>query len=192
MATIGLHPTSTALTFEPLDRFQAPAPNKFQSTPAGCYKETLNRALRVICDSQKQCLDNATAYHTAAYQNRNEFQSAAETEGSQMINEGTLIAVVSIVFSVLGITGAVINPQGINEELLKTVKNICSTTSQALTPSVQGMSAVCKGSQEPSRTLHTLAQNETNKNSTLEQTMDQEVRTIQSAAQHIVDNSASR
>jgi len=177
-------------TYIPQERSQVVVQQKIQSTPAGCYKETRDRALTVIGQSHQNCLEMATRYHLNAYSCRDEFQDAAEAEGNQMINKGTLIAVISIGLSFVGITGAVINPQGVNKELLETVKTVCDTTSKALNPSVTGISSIGDGLQEPNKTRHTLAQNDTHKNSTLEQTMDQEVKTIQSAGQHIIDSSA--
>lgn len=184
IADLSSNPTTL---YEEVPAEQANAPHATRS-----YKETLDRAISILCESQRQCLDNATIYHRAANSNCTDLQAAAEVESGQMITEGTTIAAMSVIFSFLGIAGAVINPQGINEELLKTVKNVCSTTSQALSPSVQGLSALCKGYQEPTKTRHTLAQNNTNKNNTMEQTMDQEARTIQSAAQQIINTIASR
>jgi hypothetical protein len=182
----------TALpTYIPQERSKVGEQQKIQNSPAGCYKETRDRALSIIGQSHQNCLDMATRYHLDAYSCRNEFQEAAKVEGDQMINKGTVIAAVSIVLSFLGITGAVINPQGINKGLLETVKTVCDTGSRALNPSVTGISSIGDGLQEPTKTRHTLAQNDTHKNTTLEQTMDQEVKTIQSAGQHIIDSSAS-
>src|SRR5690348_16725555 len=105
-----------------------------------------------------------------------------------MINKGAFIAVISIGLSLVGITGAVINPQGVNKEFLEKVKTICDTASRALNPSVTGISSIGDGLQESNKTLQTLAQNDTHKNNQLEQTMDQALKEIQSAAQRILDS----